>query len=123
MPLEFASGLTVRVVPPTVPVIRVSPPDSTVVVFPVAGPQGPPGLTGPQGAPGTPGGGAQSYSHAQITADELWEISHGLGYRPAGILAKDSIGDIVEPADITYPDLDTIQLLFGRLISGTAEVS
>lgn len=47
MPLEFAPGTVVRVVPPDIPVIKTTPPltDSNLVV-PVSGPPGPPGPPG-----------------------------------------------------------------------------
>jgi hypothetical protein len=63
-------------------------------------------------------------SFVQPSAAETWTFVHGLGYRPAGHLLKDSTGDIVEPGDVLYPDLNTIQFLFiGRPMSGTAEIS
>lgn len=77
MPLDFATGMTVRIVPPVVPSILMSPPNSTVTVVPAVGPQGPPGPSG------GPGGG--NHRHDQIIAAAVWTITHNLGRYPSGI--------------------------------------
>jgi hypothetical protein len=70
-------------------------------------------------APPVPGG----YFHQQLSSSGIWHIVHGLGYRP-NVTAKDSIGDIIEPADITHAaGLNSTDLLFDRPVSGTAVAS
>lgn len=64
-----------------------------------------------------------SYHHVQLAASDTWTIVHGLGFRPAGIVIKDSAGDRVIPGDVDYPDPDTVLVTVGRAMSGTAEVS
>jgi hypothetical protein len=122
MPLEFASGLTVEVVPPAIPVITVAPPSPEVLrVVPVLGLPGVPGEQGPPGPQGTSGGG---YRHDQLSADEVWVVPHHLGYYPAGFTAKDSSGSIIEPGDITHDSVDVSRLFFiGRAVSGVVDVS
>lgn len=113
MSLSLGSGLTVEVAPPVVPTVTAALPATTIVVVPVAGPPGAPGASANAG-----------YSHTQLTADEVWHVPHGLGFYPAGIVVRDSVGDICEPADIVYVDLDHTDLLFtGRAMSGTVKLS
>lgn len=70
------------------------------------------------------GGGGTGYHHDQLAADEVWTISHGLGFNPSGIVAHDSIGDIIEPADVIYVNVNVLRLLFtGRPMSGVADLS
>jgi hypothetical protein len=93
-----------------------------VTTVAIPGPQGPPGAPGPPGTPGA--SGVSSYTHTQTSAAETWTIPHGLGFHPAGIVAKDSVGDIVEPADVIYVDNLTMRLTFpGHPMSGVADVS
>jgi hypothetical protein len=67
----------------------------------------------------------QCWHHMQLMADEVWRIEHNLGYRPAGIIARENDGVIIHPADITWPDPENIVYLHfpGRLVSGYADVS
>jgi hypothetical protein len=122
MPLEFATGLTVQVLPPAIPIITIAPPaPSATRVVPVLGVPGSPGVQGPPGPAGPPGGG---YRHVQDTSSEVWTIPHGLGYYPAGFTAKDSSGSIIEPGDITHDSVNVSRLHFvGRAVSGVVDVS
>jgi hypothetical protein len=70
------------------------------------------------------GGGGSGYHHDQLLASEIWTVPHGLGFNPSGIVVHDSIGDIVEPADVIYVNANVLRLLFtGRPMSGTADLS
>lgn len=63
------------------------------------------------------------YLHTQLAAATTWDIAHGLGYNPAGIVIHDSAGDLTEQADVIYLDPNTLRLAFASAISGTAELS
>lgn len=70
------------------------------------------------------GDGGTGYHHDQLVASDVWTITHGLGFHPSGIVAHDSIGDIIEPADIVHVSLNVLRLLFtGRPTSGIADMS
>lgn len=73
--------------------------------------------------PTTPLPAGIAYHHVQIAAATTWVVSHELGFNPAGILAHDSAGDWVEADDVTYPDLNTLHIIFRAAISGVAELS
>lgn len=115
--LTLAHGGVVRVTPPTVPSALIPGPTTPgVLVVPVVGP------TGPRGPAGDASG--LSYHHVQTAATEEWTIVHNLGFNPAGIIAHDSIGDIIEPAEITWPDIHTTVMTYpGRPTSGRADLS
>lgn len=122
MSFSLAPGSTVRVSTPAVPVIRVDPPGAVVTAVPVAGPPGPAGPPGSQGPTGPAGG--TGFHHVQIAASETWTITHGLGYYPGGIMAKDSAGDPIEYANVMYVNYNTLQLTFpGFPVSGSACIS
>lgn len=67
--------------------------------------------------------GGSSYHHVQLASAVQWTITHGLGFRPAGIVIWDSAGDRVIPGDVDYPDLNSVRVTVGRAMSGTAKVS
>lgn len=118
MSLEFVSGTVLDVVPPGLPTIGVAAPTTTMQVLPIIGPAGP---TGPRGPAGTSVNAY--YLHVQLAADRIWEITHSLGFYPAGCLVKDSTGAIVDPADIEHIDINSMRVTVGFLTSGTALVS
>jgi hypothetical protein len=68
------------------------------------------------------GGGPTSYHHEQVTPLSTWTISHALGYRPAGVVARDATG-LIEPANITYPDANTCVLAWAVPVSGSVDLS
>jgi hypothetical protein len=63
-----------------------------------------------------------AYSFSQGTPATVWPVQHNLGRYPGGIVAQDSAGDVVE-CDITYVDLNNLQLIHSAPISGTAKIS
>jgi hypothetical protein len=69
-------------------------------------------------------GGARHFHFTQISASEVWQVTHGLGFCPSGILIHDSYNDIVEPTDIIHVNIDRTDLFFtGRPMSGYCDVS
>lgn len=118
MPYEFAPGLVVEVKPPFIPSVVMAPPSSLVDVVPVIGPQGPQGSPGPAGTSVNAG-----YHHVQAVASRTWHVTHQLGFHPAGFLVKDSVGDIIEVATVTYIDHDNLDIDVGFETSGTAKMS
>lgn len=79
-PFEISPGSVVHVDPPTVPALAMAPPVSTtVLVLPVAGPQG------PQGVPGTAGDATLQHLHTQSTPQAVVTVVHNLGRRPASV--------------------------------------
>lgn len=74
-------------------------------------------------APGGGGaGGPVAYHHEQIGALSTWTIVHGLGFNPAGVVARDATG-LIEPADITYPDTNTCVLAWAVPVAGSVDLS
>lgn len=110
------SQLTVVVAPPTVPVTETSPPaDPSVMVVPVVGPPGPRGPAG-----------------TSTNASVVWpvpvpvflvQVTHDLGFYPAGVLAIDTGGSPVEYASLTYVSIDIAEVSFDVPFSGTIYMS
>jgi hypothetical protein len=71
---------------------------------------------------GGSGGGGTGFHHEQVTPLATWTISHALGYRPAGVVARDATG-LIEPANITYPDTNTCVLAWTVPVAGSADLS
>ena len=95
-------------------------PDGTYVVEVVQtglkgekGDQGNPGIQGP---PGLPGGAPQAYVHSQVTPENVWTITHGLGYNP-NVTIVDSAGTEVIGL-VKYIDINTIEVTFGDSVFG-----
>jgi hypothetical protein len=118
VPLEFGNGQVLRVALPALPIVRVTPPDPSMVVMPLIGPSGEPGPPGPAGTSVN-----ASYRHNQTISDRIWHVAHQLGFYPAGILVKDSIGEIVEFSTVEYVDANNLDIDVGYETSGTAAVS
>jgi hypothetical protein len=76
-------------------------------------------LVGEQGPAGLPGNGA--YHHVQASADNVWQITHSLGFYP-NVTAQDEDGnDIV--GGIMYIDENTLNVLFSANVAGDAYLS
>lgn len=54
-----------------------------------------------------------AFVHNQNVAASTWNITHGLGFYPAGIIVKDSANGEWIP-EVNYIDIDTVQLNFGN---------
>lgn len=67
-------------------------------------------------------GGPRAYHHEQITPLTAWSITHGLGFKPAGIVARDATS-LIEPADITYPTVNTCVLTWASPVAGSVDLS
>lgn len=64
------------------------------------------------------------YVHHQSAAASLWTIVHNLGYKPAGILVKDSADEQWLPGQITYINDNILSLnFFNASFAGTAYLS
>jgi hypothetical protein len=62
-----------------------------------------------------------SYTHNQTSANTVWTINHGLGYRPS-VTIFDNTATEVEGA-ITHVDNNNVSLEFSIAITGTAYLS
>lgn len=99
--------------------VRVTVPDSKVHLVPVAGPRGP---IGPPGDAAT----SLGYIHTQsspVPAGQPVQVAHGLIYKPAGIVCKESDGGQIEYASVSWPSAGLLELIFGVSFSGTVTVS
>lgn len=89
------------------------------------GPAGAPGRDGTDGAPGTPGPPGSldnaSYTWQQNSPENIWVVSHNLGYHPA-VTVVDSGGTTVE-GGVTYVDVNTVELHFDAPFGGVAYLS
>lgn len=70
-----------------------------------------PGPTGPQGPPGAGG-----FEYAQASASASWSVTHGLGRYP--LASEIIVGNEVVHADITYPTVNTVSVVFASPQSG-----
>lgn len=65
--------------------------------------------------PGGPGDGrALGYKHTQNTSVNALSISHGLDFRPAGIVCLDTLGAQVDQDRVAYPAPGVIEIFFGE---------
>ena len=109
---------TVHVRPPLI-AIRTTPPDSTVHVVPVAGPQG---ATGPPGDSST----SLGYVHTQsspVGAGQPVQVAHNLSFRPAGIVCKELDGRGIEYDAVAWVSTGILEVFFGVPFAGTISVS
>jgi hypothetical protein len=65
---------------------------------------------------------AGGYHHEQPVAATTWMVPHNLGFRPAGIVARDATS-LIEPDDVTYPDVNTTALHWLAATAGSADMS
>jgi hypothetical protein len=74
--------------------------------------------------PGTgPGGGAGgSFVFTQNIPIDVWTIEHPLGFYPAGVQVRDSLGQEIV-GEITYPSINVVRIDFGAPTSGVAYLS
>jgi hypothetical protein len=67
-------------------------------------------------------GGVSAYRHVQATAATVWNITHGLAFRP-NVSAVDSTGREMWPGAVDYPSATTVQLTFSAAVGGEAYLS
>lgn len=111
---ELIPGTVAVAVPPPSPVVIPSTSETAAVAVVVA--------TGPTGPPGSGSGGAAAYVHTQVLPSTVWDIAHGMGFRPAGIHVVDAENNIYYP-EVTYLDNNTVRLSLPESILGTAYLS
>lgn len=63
------------------------------------------------------------YKHDQSSASNTWTVNHNLGYKPGGIVVKDSAGSLWLPGGIEYVDNNSLILTFSGSFGGTAYIS
>ncbi|RIV20340.1 hypothetical protein DYU11_20015 [Fibrisoma montanum] len=81
----------------------------------------PPYAGGGTGGPGQAWPG--SFLHTQSTPASVWTINHNLGYRPAGIVVRDSAGSLWA-YEVEYLTTNTLTLSFGNAqFAGSAYLS
>lgn len=101
MSIDLGHGVTVQVVPPDVPALRMGPPEpTTVTVLPVVGPQGPAGPAG-----------AGYFRHEQATPTTVATVEHGFGRWPAAVTLTSLDGSVLyDEFGVQNLDLDTIRI-------------
>lgn len=81
------------------------------------------GLLAAKGAPGA-AGAAGGYLHQQSTPASVWQISHALGFDPAGLTVVSDTGDVMDGGVIQYlVSGQTLRLSFDISFAGTAYLS
>lgn len=73
------------------------------------------------GAP-DPGGEGGSFVFVQNTPIDVWVIEHPLGFYPAGVQVRDSLGQEIV-GEVTYPAINVVRIDFGAPTSGVAYLS
>lgn len=123
-PFELGPGVTVDVVPPSVPTLQMQAPESTsVLVVPIAGPPGDsPGLDLLISRVGSLEQTVYSYLWEQTEPSTVWLIEHPLQFIPAGIEVFDHVGTQHHPL-VSWPDAGTVRLDFNTPVYGTARLS
>jgi hypothetical protein len=120
MPLSFGNGVTIQVVPPDKPTVRVAPPSpASLALVPVQGPVGPQGAqgdTGPQGPAGSPGGSALYFTQSSPAA--TWIVTHNLHRKPQ-VSLFDVTATVIH-ADITHGSDDQTTITFALPTVGSA---
>jgi hypothetical protein len=74
----------------------------------------------PDGGGGS--GPVEAYTFTQATPQQVWVITHGLGFRPAGVRVVDSTGTDVIGA-VSYPSINVVRIDFSYPVSGIAYLS
>lgn len=64
----------------------------------------------------------RGFHHEQISALSTWTVFHELGFKPAGVVARDATG-LIEPAGIAYLDTDTCVLSWSAPVAGSVDLS
>lgn len=88
---------------------------------------GMPGATGLPGEPGIPGppgiGGsnAGTYTHVQGVPATVWTVTHNLGFKPSVTVIDTDESEI--EGDVSYLNLNTLQITFSVIVAGTAYMS
>jgi hypothetical protein len=84
-----------------------------------AGPQGPPG------PPGAPGAGSSGFQFEQVVPAAVWgPITHGLGFRPAGIALFDALFGIqYDEFVVQHLDDNTLRIAMDKPTAGVALIS
>jgi collagen triple helix repeat protein len=86
------------------------------------GPAGPTGSTGPAGPPGDPALGG--YRHVQSTPATVWNVTHALGFDPAGLTVVSTDGDVMDGGAVQYlTPGQTLRLSFDISFAGFAYLS
>jgi len=117
MPLSFGNGVTIQVVAPDKPTVRVAPPSpASLAVVPVQGPAGP---------AGPPGDSVAALSFVQNVTPSVTTvlINHNLPFQPAGILCLETTGATILGATVTHPQAGWIELEFGAPFNGVIYLS
>jgi hypothetical protein len=87
--------------------------DLVTVEVPIPGQQGP---RGPAGA------SSSSYTHTQVSALQVWAVTHMLGRFPGGVYVVDADGNENEGI-ITHISINAMTITFYEAVAGTAYVS
>lgn len=75
-------------------------------------------LHGPKGDPGdaAPAGGDKTFVHQQLAAQDVWVVAHNLGKLPAVTVIDSAQNQVI--GDVTYLDLDHLEVRFSAAFSG-----
>ncbi len=71
-----------------------------------------------QGPTGASGGSASAYLHDQATPASTWNVTHGLGYRPA-VELLDAGGSEID-AQVVHLNVNQLQVFLSTPIAGQA---
>jgi hypothetical protein len=90
-------------------------PDTRVIYFPLE--------PAPGGLVPDLGGGVEPYTFTQPTPVTPWIITHGLGCEPSvSVIVSETGVDELVTADVSYPNLDTVQIDFQVPTAGSARL-
>lgn len=76
------------------------------------------GQIGPPGPPGTGGGGR--YEHVQMAPAAVWNITHGLGYRPSVTVIDTA--ETVCIGSVEHIDANNLTITFSAAFAGRAHL-
>lgn len=89
---------------------------SNMAIVSVVSLRGAQGVAGPPGPVGGPGG--KNLTFTQNIPSEYWAVNHNFGYHPS-VTTIDPSGKIIE-GDVTYLDLDNLEIYFSEPLIGSA---
>jgi hypothetical protein len=72
---------------------------------------------------GVTAGTAAKYVHTQAAPAAIWVVTHGLGSRPAVVLATDSDPGELVMTDVVYSDLNSLAVVWPSPETGKAYLS
>jgi hypothetical protein len=111
------AGIDLVIGPPPIPSIVMAPEDPSLVIVPVAGPQGPKGDTGDSST-------SLAYTYTTSNPAMLHQIHHNLPFNPGGVTCLDSSDGLpLLGFTVAHPSVGITEVTFGVAVTPTIFLS